>query len=209
MVPQLTVKQQELYDYLSQTIKSEGRAPSLRKTAADLGISHAAVAQGIKALEDKGYVKRDGRYSRSIFLLNPARQYEAVHRWREIPIIGRVTAGLPMYAQQEWDGTIVVDEDLYNSEQHLFALRVKGDSMRDAAILDGDIAICSPRQYASNGEIIVALINNEEATIKRFYLRKKYIELRPENTEYQPMRYSFDEVLVQGKVIGIQRVMDA
>ncbi len=209
MVPQLTVKQQELYDYLSKTIKDEGRAPSLRKTAADMGISHAAVAQCIKALEDKGYVKREGRYSRSIFLLNPSRQYEAVHRWREIPIIGRVTAGLPMYAQQEWDGTIVVDEDLYNSEQHLFALRIKGDSMRDAAILDGDIAICSPRQYASNGEIIVALINNEEATVKRFYLYKKYIELRPENPEYQLMRYSFDEVLVQGKVIGIQRVMDA
>jgi len=208
MVPQLTVKQQELFDYLSQFIKSQGRAPSLRRTATDLGISHTAVAQSLKALEDKGYVKRDGRYSRSVFLLNPAQQYEAIHRWREIPIIGRVTAGLPMYAQQEWDGTLVVDLDLY-PEQHLFALRVKGDSMRDAAILNGDIAICSPRQYASNGEIIVALINNEEATVKRFYLRKNYIELRPANPKFKPMHYSFDEVLVQGKVIGVQRAMDS
>lgn len=207
MIPQLTAKQQELHDYLSQTIKSEGRAPSLRQTAKDMGVTHTAVAQMLRALESKGYIKRDGRYSRSVYLLNPAQQTDAVHRWREIPIIGQVTAGLPMYAQQEWDGTLVLDADLHK-ESHLFALRIKGDSMRDAAILDGDIAICSPRQYASNGEIIVALINGEEATVKRFYLRKKYIELRPENSKFKPMRYNFDEVLVQGKVIGIQRVMD-
>lgn len=207
MIPQLTAKQQELHDYLSQEIKREGRAPSLRQTAKDMGVTHTAVAQMLRALEEKGYIKRDGRYSRSVYLLNPAQQTDAIHRWREIPIIGQVTAGLPMYAQQEWDGTLVLDADLHK-EPHLFALRIKGDSMRDAAILDGDIAICSPRQYASNGEIIVALINGEEATVKRFYLRKKYIELRPENAKFKPMRYSFDEVLVQGKVIGIQRVMD-
>jgi repressor LexA len=89
--------------------------------------------------------------------------------------------------------------------QNLFALRVKGDSMKDAGILNGDLAICEPRQYAQNGEIVVALINDEEATAKRFFLRKKYIELRPENAEYTPMRYGFSEVLIQGKVIGIQR----
>ena len=72
-------------------------------------------------------------------------------------------------------------------------------------ILDGDLAICEPRQYAQNGEIVVALINNEEATVKRFFLRKKYIELRPENTDYKPLRYGFDEILVQGKGIGMQR----
>jgi repressor LexA len=206
MQPTLTAKQQQLYEYLNQSIQSAGRAPSLRQAAVELGISHAAVAQGLKALEDKGYVKRDGRYSRSIYLLNPAQQTAALHRWREVPIIGRVAAGLPMYAQQEWDGTLVLDTALYK-EPHLFALRVRGDSMRDAAILDRDLAICAPRQYAGNGEIVVALVHHEEATVKQFFLHQNRIELRPANPDFKPMFYGFDEVLVQGKVIGIQRAM--
>jgi repressor LexA len=206
MQPQLTPKQQQLFDYLGRIIDRDGRSPSLREAAADLGVSHAAVAQGLKALEEKGYVMRQGRYSRTLFLLNPARQPAAPHRWREVPIVGRVTAGLPMYAQQEWDGTLLVDAGLYKARQ-LFALRVRGDSMRDAAILDGDIAICTPRQYAVNGEIVVALVHGEAATVKRFFLHDERIELRPENPDFEPMLYSFDEVLVQGKVVGIQRTM--
>lgn len=207
-MPPLSSKQQQLFEYLSQSVQSAGRTPSLRQAAADLGVSHAAVAQGLKALEDKGYVKREGRYSRTVYLLNAAQQTTASQRWREVPIIGRVTAGLPMYAQPEWDGTLVLDTDQFK-EQHLFALRVRGDSMRDAAILDGDLAICAPRQFASNGEIVVALVRNEEATVKRFFLRKNHIELRPENPEFKPMVFNFDEVLVQGKVVGIQRTVDS
>lgn len=207
MQSQLTVKQEQLLAYLSRAIDQNGRTPSLRQAAADLGISHAAIAQGIRTLEEKGYVKRDGHYSRTIHLLNQARQPAATHRWREVPIIGRVTAGLPMYAQQEWDGTLVLDSAQFKG-QNLFALRVKGDSMRDAAILDGDLAICIPRQFAHNGEIVVVLVRNEEATVKRFFLHKERIELRPENPDFQPMFYSFDEVLVQGKVVGIQRAIE-
>jgi repressor LexA len=77
--------------------------------------------------------------------------------------------------------------------------------MKDAGILNGDLAICEPRQYAQNGEIVVALINSEEATVKRFFLHDDHIELRPENTDYAPMRYGFGEVLIQGKIIGIHR----
>jgi repressor LexA len=199
-----TTKQERLLRYLQDTITRHGQSPSLRQMAADLGVSHAAVAQIIKALEDKGFIKRDGRYSRNLYLLNRANQAAAPHRWREVPIIGQVTAGLPMYAQQEWDGTLVVDDTLYPGT-HLFALRVHGDSMRDAAIMDGDLAICTPRQYAHNGEIVVALVNGEEATVKRFFLKQDHIELRPENPKYKPMRYGFGQVLVQGKVVGIQR----
>ena len=200
----LSLKQQQLLEYLEGIINSQGQAPSLRQAAADLGVSHAAVAQGLKTLEDKGYLKREGRYSRNIYLLNRARLAAGTHRWREIPIIGRVTAGLPMYAQQQWDDTLVVDETLFG-EGHLFALRVQGHSMQGAAILDGDLAICTPRQYAANAEIVVALVNNEEATVKRFFLHRDHIELRPENPDYRPMRYTFDQVMVQGKVVGIQR----
>lgn len=204
MQPPLTLKQRRVLDYLQHAIRAGGQAPSLRQTATDLGVSHAAIAQIFKTLEEKGYLRREGRYSRTVCLLNRASETAALQRWLEIPIIGRVTAGLPMYAQTEWDGSTVLDATVFRG-QNLFALRVKGDSMKDVGILDGDLAVCEPRQYARNGEIVVALINNEEATVKRFFLRKDHIELRPENTSYASMRYGFDEVLIQGKVIGIQR----
>ncbi len=204
MQPTLTEKQQHVFDYLQNEIVNRGQAPSLRQAAADMGVSHAAIAQIIKALEEKGCLKREGRYSRTVYLLNRARETSASQRWQEIPIIGRVMAGLPMYAQTEWEGSTVLDTAVFRG-QNLFALHVKGDSMKDVGILNGDLAICEPRQYAQNGEIVVALINNEEATVKRFFLRKKHIELRPENKKYKPMRYDFGEVLVQGKIIGIQR----
>jgi len=204
MKPRLTPKQQRFLDYLQREIVKTGLCPSLRQAAADLGVSHAAIAQIFRVLEDKGYVRREGRYSRKVYLLNRAREAAALQRWREIPIIGRVTAGLPMYAQTEWDGSIVLDAAVYRS-QNLFALRVRGDSMKAAGILSGDLAICEPRQYARNGEIVVALINSEEATVKRFFLHDDHIELRPENPDYTSMRYGFDEVLVQGKIIGIHR----
>ncbi len=204
MQPTLTAKQQRVLDYLRHEITTSGQVPSLRQAAAELGVSHAAIAQIIKALEEKGCLKREGRYSRTVYLLNRAYEPSAAQRWREIPIIGRVMAGLPMYAQTEWDGSTVLDAAVFRG-QNLFALRVKGQSMKNIGILDGDLAICEPRQYAQNGEIVVALINNEEATVKRFFLRKNHIELRPENTDFSSMRYGFGEILVQGKVIGIQR----
>jgi repressor LexA len=204
MQTELTARQMQLLDHLQRTVDRQGRAASLRQTAAELGISHAAVAQGLKVLEAKGHIKRQGRYSRTIYLLNRARQAAAAHRRREIPIIGQITAGLPMYAQQEWDGSVVVDGAVFTGD-NLFVLQVRGDSMRLAGILDGDLAICQPRQYAQNGEIVVALVHNEEATVKRFFLHTDHIELRPENPDFPVMRYGFDEVLVQGKVVGIQR----
>lgn len=200
----LTTKQQNFLSYLEREIRQEGRIPSLRQAAGDMGVSHTAVAQMLKALEDKGYVRREGRYSRTIHLLNPTGEAAGVQRWREIPIIGQITAGRPMYAQEEWDGALVLDRDLYNGE-NLFALRVRGDSMKNVGICNGDLAVCEPRQYAANGEIVVALIHNEEATVKRFFLRPDYIELKPENEAYEPVRYDFGEVLIQGKVVGIQR----
>ena len=206
MEPELTAGQKRLFNYLKNIIQRTGSAPTLRQAARDLGISHAAVSQSLKLLEQKGVVKRQSRYSRTLHLLNPTGETAALQRWREVPVVGRVTAGLPLYAQQEWEGSLVLDSSLYRG-QHLFALRVHGDSMQGAGILDGDMAVCTPRQYADNGEIVVALIHGEEATVKRFFLRQDHVTLRPENPDYPVMRYGFDEVLIQGRVIGIQRVM--
>lgn len=203
----MTDKQRKLYDYLESKIREQGKAPSLRQAAADLGVSHNAVAQLMHQLEGKGLLAREGRYSRSVRLLpvdQQSRSHNITGRGRELPVIGQVTAGLPMYAQQEWEGTVVVDLSLFPGD-NLFCLRISGNSMQGAGILDGDLVICEPRQYAENGEVVAVLLYGEEATVKRFFLHPDHIELRPENSAYPVMRYQFSELLVQGKVVGVIR----
>ncbi|MFO7972047.1 MAG: repressor LexA, partial [Desulfobacterales bacterium] len=113
MQSELTRKQQRFFSYLEREITRTGKAPSLRQAAAHMGVSHAAISQLIRSLEKKGILKRDGRYSRTIHLLNRARQTAGIMRWREVPIVGNIAAGLPLYAQQEWGGSVVVDADIY------------------------------------------------------------------------------------------------
>ncbi len=204
MRSELTPKQQNFLEYIRHEISRAGKSPSLRRAARVMGVSHAAVSQMLKTLEEKGYLRREGHYSRTIHILNRSGLTVGEQRFIEVPIVGRVTAGLPMYAQQEWDGGVVLDSEIFHGRD-LFALRVRGDSMKDAGILHGDLAICEPRQFAQNGEIVVVLINGEEATVKRFFLLKDCVELRPENSAYKVMRYGFGDVLVQGKVVGIHR----
>ena len=198
----LTRRQREFFDYLQSRMEAGQDAPSLRAAAEDLGVSHTAVAGLLQTLQDKGWLRREGRYSRSLVLLDPGTPDPG--GVRAVPIIGRVAAGLPLYAQQEWAGSVLVDSTVFRGD-NLFALRVQGDSMRDAGILEGDLAICEPRQFATNGEIVVALVGGEEATVKRFFYRGDHIELRPENDRHPVQTYTLGEVLIQGKVIGIQR----
>jgi repressor LexA len=200
----LTKKQQLLFDYLQDNLGQDGHAPSLRQAADDLGVSRNAVAQLISQLERKKVIEREGHYSRSIRILPQQSGQGRSGRVREVPVVGRITAGLPMYAQQEWDGSVVVDGDLFTGK-NLFCLRIQGDSMQGAGILDGDLVVCEPRQYAENGEIVAVLIQEEEATVKRFFLGPDYIELRPENKKFTPTRYPFSDLLVQGKVVGVIR----
>ena len=188
---ELTRKQKKAFDYLEREIKRKGRAPSLRRAAADLGISHTAVAQFIRSLEKKGFLQRMGKYGRNIELKHYSAESVLDANWRRVPVIGKINAGLPLYAHQEWEG-----------------VRVNGDSMKDAGILNGDLVICEPRQYAQDGEIVVALIHNDEATVKRCFLHQDHIELRPENEKFQAMKYGFGDVLIQGKVIGLHRGPD-
>ena len=203
----LTPKQERALEYFEREIKQKGRAQSLRQAAADLGISHTAVAQFIQALESKGLLRRSGRYGRTIELMKPDRMPSTDDNWRKVPIVGKINAGLPLFAQQESDGAVIVDGNMYKPP-NLFALRVNGDSMKNAGILDKDVVICEPRQYAQDGEIIVALIKNEEATVKRIFLKENHIELRPENKAFKNMKYGFGEVMIQGKVVGVQRGPD-
>jgi repressor LexA len=200
----LTKKQQLLFDYLQENLEQDGRAPSLRQAADDLGVSRNAVAQLINQLERKRVIEREGRYSRSIRILPPQSVPAGGGRARELPVVGQITAGLPMYAQQEWGGSVIVDAALFPGS-NLFCLRIQGNSMQDAGILDGDLVVCEPRQYAENGEIVAVLIQGEEATVKRFFLGGDHIELRPENRGFKAVRYPFSDILVQGKVVGVIR----
>lgn len=204
MRPTLTPRQQELLDYLDLEINQRCQTTSLRQAAAALDISHTAVARLLQTLEKKGYLQRSGRYSRDIQLLNERQEQTMPDRARSVLILGQIAAGLPLYAQQEWSGSILLDPAIF-SGNNLFALRINGHSMKNAGILDGDLAICEPRQFAENGEIVVALINDEEATVKRFFYKGDHILLRPENEDFQTMRYGLGEVLIQGKVVGIHR----
>jgi len=201
---ELTEKQQQYLDYLLERMDENGRIPSLRQAAADLGVSHTAVAQLMNQLERKRFVEREGRYGRTVRLNPNPGGSGGLGRGRELPIIGQVTAGLPMYAQQEWEGTVVVDAMIFTGE-NLFCLRIKGQSMKDAGIFDGDFVVCEPRQYAENGEIVAVLIDGDEATVKRFFLYPDHIELHPANDAYPIMCYPFSELLVQGKVVGVIR----
>ena len=204
---ELTDKQQQMLDYLMARIDEDGRIPSLRQAAVDLGVSHTAVAQLITQLEKKNVLEREGYYGRTIRLYPEPREnttFSTSQMGRELPIIGLITAGLPMYAQQEWEGTVVVDSSVFPGD-NLFCLRIKGQSMQDAGIFDGDLVVCEPRQYAENGEIVAVLIKGEEATVKRFFRYADHIELRPANDAYQIMCYPFGELLVQGKVVGVIR----
>ena len=205
---ELTGKQQQFFDYLQKKLVECGQSPSLREAADDLGVSRNAVAQLIGQLERKKVIEREGRYSRSLRILQQLpEKKERESRIRELPVVGQITAGLPMYAQQEWDGSVLVDRTIFPGN-NLFCLRIRGESMQDAGILDGDLVVCEPRQYAENGEIVAVLIQEEEATVKRFFLGENYIELRPENKKFNPIRYSFSDILVQGKVVGVIRSYD-
>jgi repressor LexA len=206
----LTDKQRQLLDYLTERMDNEGHVPTLRQTAVDLGVSHTAVAQLMNQLEKKNVLEREGYYGRTIRLYPELKEKENENETRisqtgrELPIIGQVTAGLPMYAQQEWEGTVVVDSSVFPGD-NLFCLRIKGQSMKGAGIFDGDLVVCEPRQYAENGEIVAVLIKGEEATVKRFFLHADHIELWPANDDFQVMCYPFSELLVQGKVVGVIR----
>lgn len=201
---ELTEKQRQFFNYLTERLDEDGRVPTLRQAAVDLGVSHTAVAQLMNQLEKRGVLARLGRYGRSIRLCRSAEEQGSAGKGRELPIIGQVTAGLPMYAQQEWAGTVLVDRAIFPGE-NLFCLTIKGRSMQDAGIFDGDLVVCEPRQYAENGEIVAVLIKGEEATVKRFFLYADHIELRPANEAFSVMCYPFSDVLVQGKVVGVIR----
>ncbi len=193
-----------MLDYIERETSSTCVPPSIRQIGAALGISSTnGVRLHLQALQKKGYIRRSQRTSRGIVSLN--RLSNAVSpscsTTVDIPILGRVAAGMPIMATENREGSLTLDASLIKNQES-FALRVNGDSMIDAGILDGDIVVVRLQQGADNGDIVVALMG-EEATVKRFYREKDTIRLQPENPTMEPI-YSTD-VDICGKVIALVR----
>lgn len=213
----LTDRQQAVYNFILSYKKEAGYPPTIKEIAGHLGISgNLGVLKHLAALEKKGYISRSSGSSRSIRIL-PVNQSYADGPERLIysdeqlsvflPVVGTVRAGLPQPPLADIQEYYSIDSNVARSGGTFF-LRVKGDSMINAAIRDGDLALIRPQETAQHRDVVVALVDGE-ATLKRFYCEGNQIRLQPENPNYEPIivRAGEAEVAIVGKVVGIYRTM--
>jgi len=196
----LTRRQQQVLDFIQQQLAQHGYPPTLREIAAHLGVNGTlGVSKHLAALERKGYLQRQAGSSRGLTLPH------SIGSQRQLPVVGQVRAGALQPAIEEIEDHYSVDTR--QSRDGDFLLRVRGDSMIDAAILDSDLAQVRPNVTVDNGDIVVALVN-DEATLKRFYHEGERIRLQPENRDMEPIIICprDGEVRVVGKVVGIYRI---
>jgi repressor LexA len=198
----LTRKQREILDFLQQAIERQGYAPSFEEIAEHFGYtSLATVHEHLTNLEAKGYIRRSYNESRSIELLPPRGASGAT----EIPLLGTVAAGMPIESVMQGE-VIPVPDSMLPRRGPNYALRVRGDSMVEEQISDGDLVVVNGREAADNGEMVIALVNGSEATVKRFYREPGgWIRLQPANATMRPLRYQERDVLIHGVVVGVIR----
>ena len=205
MRKELTQRQREFYDFIVDRIREDGYPPTIREIMDAFGIASTnGVRTTLFALEKKGYIRRHPMRSRGIELTDYMEKLPA-QGIRKIPIIGRVAAGEPVLAVQNIEGMLTVDESFVPAED-VFGLRVHGESMKNAGILDGDYVLARQQNAAEKGDIIVAIIG-EDATVKRYVPDKGFVQLMPENEHYDPIivsRHS-ENFRIAGKVIGLMR----
>ncbi len=194
----LTDRQKEVLAYISSFSEEHSYPPTIREIAERFGISVKGAYDHVKALERKGTLRLGENRSRSIEVL--AREKPGA-RYAEVPLLGTVAAGRPILSEENLDGTIRIPAEMLRSRPG-FALRVRGDSMRDAGILDGDVAVIEERPVAENGEIVVAMID-DAVTLKRFHKETGRVRLSAENPSYAPI-YTQDARIL-GRLRGILR----
>jgi repressor LexA len=196
----LTKRQREIMDYLNDFIQAHGYAPSLEEIGRRFGLSSlATVHKHLTNLQEKGFIKRAWNRSRSVELVSTRVSGRAV----ELPLLGFVAAGTPIEAVAS-NETIAVPEDLVG-RRDTYVLRVRGDSMIDEQIRDGDLVIVEDRKMAENGEMVIALLGGTDATLKKFYREHGRVRLQPANPAMQPILIDPDQVQVQGVVVGVMR----
>lgn len=198
----LTKRQKQILDYLDGYLKENGYAPSYEEIAAHFRYaSLATVHEHLENLKRKGYIRKAYNESRSLELVATEMKASAV----ELPLLGRVAAGMPIEAIREQE-TVSVPEDFLGRGGSHYVLRVAGDSMIDEQIRDGDYIVVNSRERAENGEMVVALVDEESATVKKYYREGDgRVRLQPANPTMGPMFFGPDQVRIQGIVIGVIR----
>lgn len=193
-------KQTQIYNFLIEFTKSKGYPPSVREICEAVSLKSTSTVHGhLKRLEKKGLIYRDPTKPRALEIVELSKDKNELI---DIPIIGKVTAGVPVLATENIEDIFKMPINYVKHNNDLFILKVTGDSMIEAGILDGDLAIIEQKNLASNGDIVVALIENE-ATIKRFFKENGFIRLQPENKNYEPIIIKDCSIL--GKLVGIYR----
>jgi repressor LexA len=196
----LTKRQKEVLDFVSFYTDEYGYAPTIKEICSRFSLSSVAtVHKHLTRLEEKGYIERTPNASRSLSLVDR----EGAHKSVELPLLGFIAAGKPIDSVEQPE-SLSVPEDMLGRGK-TFVLRVKGNSMIDEQIKDGDYVIVKERNHAENGETVVALLNGEEVTLKKYYREDSRIRLQPANPEVEPIYVEEEEVTVQGVVIGIMR----
>lgn len=194
----LKPKEKRVYDFIKEKIGENGYAPSVREICAALNIKSTSTSQMyIDRLISRGYLERENGKSRTLKLAN-SEEDTSVHNYK-VPVLGQVAAGLPILAAENFDGYVNFATERKYDEKDLFALTVKGESMREIGIMNGDIVVVEKCEYADNGKIVVAMVD-DEATVKRFYKEDGKYRLQPENSEMQPI--IVDEATVLGIVVA-------
>jgi len=201
----LTDTQEEILNFITETIRKHDRSPTIREIGEHADISSTnGVRYHLSILEKLGYIKRSKGISRGIEWLEHHVKSTPSRNTVEIPMVGRVAAGVPVLAEENIEGRIAVDEMIARSEE-CFALKVSGDSMKNAGIIDGDVVVVKPQPVAKNGDIVVALLD-DEATVKTYVASKGKAILRPENPDYDDIVLDKrGNVRVLGKVVGLMR----
>ncbi len=206
----LTKRQREIFDFINQFIQKRHYSPSLREIGEGTGISSlATVHKHLCNLESKGVIRRLANRGRALEVapaLDTPRQVEMSLACFALPILGRVQAGQPIEAIQAEDAEhMSVPVDFVRNAEKTFVLRVRGDSMIEDGIHDGDYIICERSETARNGQVVVALVRGYETTVKRYYLEGRMTRLQPANPYMAPITLPSTEVAIQGTVIGLLR----
>jgi len=198
----LTTRQLQILNYIRREVRTKNYPPSVREIGEAVGLSSSSTVHAhLAKLEEKGFIRRDPTKPRAIELLDYLSASPFIEDIVNVPIVGHVTAGEPLLAEQNIEDYFPLPKMLVHQDT-VFLLRVRGDSMINAAITDGDLVIVRQQADAQNGEIVVAMLEGE-ATVKRYFKEKDHIRLQPENDFYEPI--SSPHIVVLGKVIGVFR----
>ena len=200
----LTGRQTFILQVLKKLIAKNGYPPTVREIGEEANLSSPATIHfHLKQLEEKGYIKKGDNKNRTIEILVPNEYLKEKENVVEVPLLGKVTAGTPIEAIETPDEYFSIPTNILSTKNEVFTLRVSGESMINVGIYDGDILIVERRNTAKNGETVVAMNENNEATVKTFYKENGYFRLQPENDTMEPI--ILKEVTILGKVIGLYR----